>query len=111
MNPSRFLRRKLIEVALPLDAINRGCVQDKNRKTAHIRNLHKWFAPMPLPAWRALLLASVVDDPGNDLPADAAAEERHRLFRLIEAITPLDALEKRQLLNEARASVIAATAG
>ena len=76
-------RKKLIEVALPLDAINRGCVQDKNRKTGHIRNLHKWFAPMPLPAWRALLFASVVDDPGNDLSPDAAAKERLRLFRLI----------------------------
>lgn len=45
-------RKKLIEVALPLDAINRGCEEDKNRKKGHIRNLHKWFAPMPLPAWR-----------------------------------------------------------
>ncbi len=57
-------RKKLIEVALPLDAINRGCEEDKNRKTGHIRNLHKWFAPMPLPAWRAMLLASIIDDPG-----------------------------------------------
>ena len=48
-------KKKLIEVALPLDAINRACKDDKDRKTGHIRNLHKWYAPMPLPAWRAVL--------------------------------------------------------
>src|SRR5215468_7618290 len=99
------VKRKLIEVALPLEAINRGCEEDKNRKTGHIRNLHKWFAPMPLPAWRALLLASIIPDPENDLPADAAAEERQRLFRLIGSITPLDAFKKGQLLDEARTAV------
>ena len=54
---------------------------------------------MPLPAWRALLIASVIDDPGNDLPPAAAAEERNRLFRLIENTADLDAFEKRQLLE------------
>lgn len=59
-------KKKLIEVALPLDEINAACKADKDRKTGTIRNLHKWFAPMPLPAWRALLLASLIDDPEDD---------------------------------------------
>ena len=104
-------RKKLIEVALPLDAINRGCEQDKNRKTGHIRNLHKWFAPMPLPAWRALLIASVVDDPGNDLPADAANKERQRLFRVIESIAPLDAFKLQSAVDNARSLIKKATGG
>ncbi|OYO21871.1 hypothetical protein CGZ93_07955 [Enemella dayhoffiae] len=58
--------KKLIEVALPLDEINAACKADKDRKTGTIRNLHKWFAPMPLPAWRALLFAALVDDPEED---------------------------------------------
>lgn len=58
--------RKLIEVALPLDEINAACKADKDRKTGSIRNLHKWFAPMPTPAWRALLFAALIDDPGDD---------------------------------------------
>jgi putative DNA methylase len=58
--------KKLIEVALPLDEINAASMADKNRKTGTLRNLHKWFAPMPLPAWRALLFAALVDDPGDD---------------------------------------------
>ena len=59
-------KKKLIEVALPLDEINAACRADKDRKTGTIRNLHKWFAPMPLPAWRALLFASLIDDPEDD---------------------------------------------
>src|SRR3954454_25070513 len=72
-------RRKLIEGGIPLDAINLACKADKDRKTGTIRNLHKWFAPMPPPAWRALLFATLVDDPAED-------SERERLLRLIEAL-------------------------
>lgn len=59
-------KRKLIEVALPLDEINAASRADKNRKTGTVRNIHKWFAPMPLPAWRALIFAALVDDPTDD---------------------------------------------
>jgi putative DNA methylase len=73
-------KRKLIEAAIPLDAINEACRADKDRKTGTIRNLHKWFAPMPLPAWRALLFATLVDDPDDE-------RERDRLLELIEDLT------------------------
>lgn len=59
-------RKKLIEVALPLDEINAASKAYKDRKVGTIRNLHKWFAAMPMPAWRALLFAALVDDPGDD---------------------------------------------
>lgn len=59
-------KRKLVEVALPLGDISAACKADKAVKTGTIRNLHKWFAPMPLPAWRALLFAALIDDPGDD---------------------------------------------
>jgi putative DNA methylase len=58
-------RRKLIEVALPVEAISVACRRDKDRSVGTIKNVHKWFAPMPTPAWRALLFASLVDDPGE----------------------------------------------
>ncbi len=60
------LSKKLIEVALPLDEINVACKADKDRNIGTIRNLHKWFAPMPLPAWRALIYAALIDDPADD---------------------------------------------
>ena len=95
-------RKKLIEVAVPLIAINDASSGDVNRKTGHIRNLHKWFAPMPLPAWRAMLLAAVVDDPSNDLAEPDATAARQQLFRLIERIAPLDAHKDPGLMDEAR---------
>jgi len=73
------VRKKLIEVALPLEAINAACKSDKDRKTGTIRNLHKWFAPMPVPALRALIFAALVDDPDDD-------DERAVLLQLIEAL-------------------------
>ncbi len=73
--------RKLIEVALPLDEINAACKADKDRKTGTIRNLHKWFAPMPLPAWRALLFAALVDDPDDEEKRSALLELIRRLMK------------------------------
>jgi putative DNA methylase len=92
-------RRKLIEVALPLDAINAACKADKDRKTGTIRNLHKWFAPMPPPAWRALLFATLVDDPEDE-------RERDRLLRLIERLVESGGdLPTSSVLNEARLEI------
>src|ERR1019366_1847860 len=98
-------KKKLIEVALPLQAINRGCEEDKNRKTGHIRNLHKWFAPMPLPSWRAMLFASLIDDPGEYLPEKEAQCERERLMQLIERLSEFDAYKDRNLMADVRAEI------
>ncbi len=74
---------KLVEVALPLEAISAACKRDKNKKTGTIKNVHKWFAPMPTPAWRALLFATLVDDPGDE-------GKRAELLRLVERLVPAD---------------------
>ncbi|PJF42216.1 MAG: hypothetical protein CUN50_04980, partial [Candidatus Thermofonsia Clade 1 bacterium] len=58
-------RKKLIEVALPLDAINDASAHEKNVHLGHINNLHVWWARRPLAAARAVLFASLVDDPDN----------------------------------------------
>jgi putative DNA methylase len=76
-------RRKLIEVALPVEAISVACRRDKDRKVGTIKNVHKWFAPMPTPAWRALLFATLVDDPGDP-------DKRAELNRIIERLVPAD---------------------
>jgi putative DNA methylase len=75
--------KKIIEVALPLEAISNACRADKNRKTGTIRNIHKWFAPMPSAAWRALLFASIVD-----WPADS--EDAEDLLQLVSDLVPED---------------------
>jgi putative DNA methylase len=72
---------KLIEIALPIEAISAASKAEKDKKTGTIRNVHKWFAPMPLPAWRALLFAAIVDDPGDE-------EERKKLLDLVTRLVP-----------------------
>jgi putative DNA methylase len=96
------MNRKLIEVALPLEAISAASRRDKDRKTGTIKNVHKWFAPMPTPAWRALLFASIVDDPGTD-------EERQELLDLITELVGVDGeLPTQQVLDRARELLTAA---
>ena len=74
-------RKKLIEVALPLEEINHACRADKGRAHGTLKNVHKWFAPMPLPAWRVLLYAAAVDDPGDD---EARSVHLDLMRRLVE---------------------------
>src|SRR5690242_14541639 len=74
-------RKKLVEVALPLEAISKASQADKGRKVGTIKNLHKWFAPMPTPALRALIFASLVDDPEDQ-------EERADLLDLVARLAP-----------------------
>lgn len=74
---------KLVEVALPLEEISAASRRDKDRKTGTIKNVHKWFAPMPTPAWRALLFASLVDDPGDE-------DARHELLEFVKELVPAD---------------------
>ncbi|MYY81477.1 MULTISPECIES: DUF1156 domain-containing protein [unclassified Streptomyces] len=74
-------RRKLIEVVLPTEAISKASKAEKERSVGTVKNIHKWFAPMPTPAWRALLFAAVVDDPGNDA-------KRAELEGIIKGLVP-----------------------
>jgi len=96
---------KLVEVALPLEAISAASRRDKDRKTGTIKNVHKWFAPMPTPAWRALLFAALVDDPG-----DEAA--RADLLKLVARLVPdHGGAPDEATLAEARKLIAEATGG
>jgi|SRR5437870_1672194 len=56
--------KKLIEVALPLDAINTEASRRKRKAPAgYPTTLHKWWAQRPVAAARAVLFAQVVNDP------------------------------------------------
>jgi len=93
-------RRKLIEVALPVEAISVACRRDKDRKVGTIKNVHKWFAPMPTPAWRALLFAALVDDPGDTAGRTALLQLIKRLLPADGGPPPMDALtEARRVLK------------
>ena len=102
-------RRKLIEVDLPLDAIN--AESDSGGKTGHPSSLHLWWARRPLAACRAVIFASLVDDPEScpeEFPTDEAQRaERDRLHQIITQLVKWESTdesqpESRHLLAEAR---------
>lgn len=82
--------KKLIEVALLLEAINKEASREKSIRHGHPSTLHLWWARRPLATARAVLFASVVDDPGEHLPEDQATKERERLFALLERLVNWD---------------------
>ena len=86
-------KKKLIEVALPLDAINAASAREKSIRHGHPSTLHLWWARRPLAAARAVIFAQMVDDPSSHperFPTEEAQEkERQRLFRIIEQLVGL----------------------
>ena len=81
-------KKKLIEVALPRDAINKAAAREKSIRHGHPSTLHLWWARRPLAAARAVLFAQLVDNPSAhpDLfkKPKAQEKERQRLFRILE---------------------------
>lgn len=101
----------MIEVALPLDAINAASEHEKDIHTGHPANIHSWWAGRPLAACRAVLFAQLVDDPGNDLPEDEAAIERERLFRIIRSLVRWENNKNGELFSEARREILKSSGG
>ena len=106
--------RKLIEVALPLDAINAACAAEKQPGIgAHPRGLHLWWARRPLTAARAVIFAQLVNDPGYQQGGGfkygknkkEAANERKRLFKIIEDLVKWENTSNEEVLERARAEI------
>lgn len=108
-------KRKLIEVALPLEVINVASAKEKNIRHGHPSTLHLWWARRPLAACRAVLFASLVDDPSSDterFPTRKAQEdERTRLFGIIERLVQWESTTDEAVLEEARAEIRRSTGG
>lgn len=108
-------RKKLIEVALPLEAINRESAREKSIRHGHPSTLHLWWARRPLAACRAVLFASLVDDPSSrpeEFPTEEAQDrERQRLFRLIEELVKWENSTNETVLAAARAEIMRSTDG
>ncbi len=108
-------RKKLIEVALPLVAINAASAREKSIRHGHPSTLHLWWARRPLAACRAVLFASLVDDPSEhpeEFPTEQAQErERERLFRLIEELVKWENSNNENVLRQARAEILKSTGG
>jgi putative DNA methylase len=108
-------KKKLIEVALPLEAINKESAREKSIRHGHPSTLHLWWARRPLAACRAVLFASIVDDPSAHLeqfPTEQDQEnERMRLFKIIEKLVKWENINNEQVLKEAREEILKSTNG
>jgi len=107
-------RKKLIEVALPLKAINEASAREKSIRHGHPSTLHLWWARRPLAACRAVLFASLVDDPDSDpayrkadgtVDEDRAGLKRAQLFNLIEELVQWENSNNPRVINAARAEI------
>ncbi len=109
------VRKKLIEVALPLESINVASAKEKSIRHGHPSTLHLWWARRPLAACRAVLFASLVDDPSarsDEFPTEEVQEaERQRLFHIIERLVQWENTTNKQVLEEARAEIRRSTGG
>lgn len=125
------MRKKLIEVALPLEAINKEAAREKSIRHGHPSTLHLWWARRPLAACRAVLFSSLVDDPeepeapqeyldeldklpgGVGLPPETPIGEvrREKLFRFIEDLVKWENSNNERIIGTARRLILAATEG
>lgn len=105
--------KKLIEVALPLDAINAACAREKSIRHGHPSTLHLWWARRPLAAARAVIFAQMVNDPGYQqgggfrygVNKEKAAIERERLFKIIEDLVLWENTNNEEVLERARVEI------
>lgn len=102
-------KKKLIEVAIPLEAINAASAREKSIRHGHPSTLHLWWARRPLAACRAVLFAQLVDDPSS-LPDQFTTEvavdtERQRLFKIMEDLVLWENSTNEEVLERARAEI------
>jgi putative DNA methylase len=108
-------KRKLIEVSIPLEKINKESAREKSIRHGHPSTLHLWWARRPLAAARAVLFAQLVDDPSSRpdrFPTEESQRaERERLHRIIERLVVWENTRDQALLAEAHEEILASTGG
>jgi putative DNA methylase len=106
--------KKLIEVALPLDDINKAAAREKSIRHGHPSTLHLWWARRPLAAARAVLFAQLVNDPSWKYSEEelkkpqvksAITRKRNELFRLITDLVQWENTTNQDVLSRARAEI------
>jgi putative DNA methylase len=110
-----WYKPKLIEVALPLENINRESAREKSIRHGHPSTLHLWWARRPLAACRAVLFAQLVDDPSahpDKFPTELEQQaERERLHGIISRLVRWENIHDEKLLKEAHEEILKSTDG
>ena len=111
MTSTNNYKKKLIEVAIPLEAINAASIKEKSSPflKGHSRSLHQWWARRPLAACRAILFCQLVDDPSSHpetfVGEDAIEKERNRLFKIVEDLVVWENSTNEEVLEAARVEI------
>ena len=107
------LKKKLIEVALPLEAINQASIAERYCHSGHPFQLHLWWARRPLATTRAVIWSSLVDDPSShpeQFPTEEAQQqERERLFDILTRLVKWENSNDEGILAEAKAEIMKST--
>ncbi len=102
-------RKKLIEVAMPLEAINKESAREKSIRHGHPSTLHLWWARRPLASCRAVLFGQLVDDPSSwpdRFPSEKEQDaERKRIFGILEELILWENSNNERVLNAARKEI------
>ncbi len=103
------VKKKLIEVALPLEDINAASAREKSIRHGHPSTLHLWWARRPLAAARAVIWSSLVDDPSahpEEFPTmEEQAVERKRLFNILRELVVWENSNDKRVLEAAKAEI------
>ena len=103
------VKKKLIEVALPLEDINAASAREKSIRHGHPSTLHLWWARRPLAAARAVIWSSLVDDPSahpEEFPTmEEQAVERKRLFNILHELVVWENSNDKRVLEAAKAEI------
>lgn len=107
--------KKLIEVALPLEAINAESAREKSIRHGHPSTLHLWWARRPLATARAVIWSSLVDDPSShpeQFPTEEAQQQEcERLFGILTRLVKWENSNDEGILAEAKAEIMKSTNG
>jgi putative DNA methylase len=102
-------RKKLIEVAIPLEAINAASAREKSIRHGHPSTLHLWWARRPLAAARAVIFCQMVDDP-SAVPEEFSTEEaqekeKERLFEIVKKLVLWESTNDEKVIEPAREEI------
>lgn len=111
--PDAPVRKKLIEVSIPLEDLNAESAREKSIRHGHPSTLHLWWARRPLAAARAVLFAQLVDDPSSnpELTEEQQRVERERLHGIIRRLVKWENINNETLLREAHEEILKSTGG
>lgn len=105
--------KKLIEVALPLEAINAESAREKSIRHGHPSTLHLWWSRKPTATARAVIWSSLVDDPSEhpeQFPTEEEQnKERQRLFAILEKLVKWENSNNPEILDAAKAEILRST--